>query len=92
MTSLQTELQRRKNATLRMAPLGHGPRDPWAERPIPGPAPAVVAAVIGAIGCGSVYDLDTLRAAYMATADDYERAAIEAAARIRLQRDEVPTA
>ena len=48
------------------------------------------AAVVGATGCGSVYDLDTLRAAYLATDDPHERAAIEAAARVLLDREAVP--
>lgn len=91
MTSLQIELNRRKSVTPRLVPLEHGPRDPWAERSAPAtPAPHIVAAVVGATGCGSVYDLDTLRAAYLATDDPHERAAIEAAARAQLHRDGVP--
>lgn len=90
MTIVQ-ELNRRRAATPRLHPLAHGARDPWAERPAPpAPAPHIVAAVVGATGCGSVYDLNTLRAAYMATDDPHERAAIEAAARARLDREAVP--
>ncbi|WJZ00493.1 hypothetical protein CHAN_09445 [Corynebacterium hansenii] len=93
MTTLQIELDRRRRAAPRLEPLGHGPRDPWAEQPPPPPpAPQIIAAVIGATGCGSIYDLDTLRAAYMATTDPHERAAIDAAARALIYRDEVPAA
>lgn len=90
MTIVQ-ELNRRRAATPRLHPLDHGPRDPWAEQPRPStPAPHIVAAVVGATGCGSVYDLNTLRAAYLATDDPHERAALEAAARARLDREAVP--
>lgn len=93
MTSLQIELNRRRSATPRLCPLAHGPRDPWAERSAPPhPAPHIIAAVIGTTGCGSIYDLDTLRAAYLATADPHERAAIDTAARALIERDEVPAA
>lgn len=90
MTIVQ-ELNRRRAATPRLVPLDHGPRDPWAERPAPpAPAPHIVAAVVAHTGCGSFYDLNTLRAAYLATDDPHERAAIEAAARARLDREAVP--
>ena len=91
MRTLQDQLRLRKRATPRLVPLDHGPRDPWAERPAPpSPAPHIVAAVVGATGCGSIYDLPTLRAAYLATDDPHERAAIDAAARARLDRESVP--
>ena len=51
---------------------------------------ASFAAVIGTTGCGSIYDLDTLRAAYTAARNPDERRAIEAAARAQLHRDGVP--
>lgn len=90
MTIVQ-ELRRRRNAAPRLHPLDNGVRDPWAEQPRPAtPAPHIAAAVVGATGCGSVYNLDTLRAAYLATDDPHERAAIEAAARAQLHRDGVP--
>lgn len=91
MSMLQEQLASRKRAAPRLVPLDHGTRDPWAERPAPpSPAPHIIAAVIGATGCGSIYDLDALRAAYLATDDPHERAAIEAAARAQLHRDGVP--
>lgn len=91
MNSLQIELQRRRHAAPRLQPLDHGPRDPWAERAAPPiPAPNIIAAVIGATGCGEIYPLDALRAAYLATADPNERNAITAAARVIQQRDAVP--
>lgn len=91
MSTLYEQLRARKRATPRLHPLDHGPRDPWAERPAPpAPAPHIVAAVVGATGCGSIYNLDTLRAAYLATDDPHERAAIEAAARAHLDREAVP--
>lgn len=93
MSTLEEQLRARKRATPRLCPLSHGARDPWAERPAPPhPAPHIIAAVIGTTGCGSIYDLDTLRAAYMATADPHERAAIDTAARALIERDEVPAA
>ena len=86
------ELNRRRAAAPRLHPLDHGQRDPWAEQPRPStPAAHVVAAVVGATGCGSIYDLDTLRAAYLATTDPHERAAIDAAARLHLDREAVPS-
>ena len=91
--SIVQELNRRRAAAPRLHPLENGVRDPWAERPAPStPAPHIAAAVVGATGCGSVYDLDTLRAAYLATDDPHERAAIEAAARVLLDREAVPAA
>lgn len=91
MSMLQEQLASRKRAAPRLHPLSHGKRDPWAEQPRPAtPAPHIVAAVVGATGCGSVYDLDALRAAYLATDDPHERAAIEAAAHAQLHRDGVP--
>ena len=91
MRTLQDQLRLRKRATPRLVPLDHGPRDPWAERPAPpSPAPHIVAAVVGATGCGSIYDLDQLREAWLATTDPHERAAIDAAARARLDREAVP--
>ena len=90
MTIVQ-ELNRRRAAAPRLHPLEHGQRDPWAERPAPpSPAPHIVAAVVAHTGCASIYDLPTLRAAYLATDDPHERAAIEAAARARLDREAVP--
>ena len=91
MRTLQDQLRARKRATPRLHPLEHGQRDPWAEQPAPpSPAPHIVAAVVAHTGCGSVYDLDTLRAAYTAARNPDERRAIEAAARVLLDRDGVP--
>lgn len=91
VTSLHIELNRRKSVTPRLVPLEHGPRDPWAERPAPAtPAPHIVAAVVAHTGCASIYDLPTLRAAYTAARNPDERRAIEAAARVLLDRDGVP--
>lgn len=91
MSTLYEQLRLRKRATPRLVPLDHGPRDPWAERPAPpSPAPHIVAAVVGATGCGSIYDLDQLREAWLATTDPNERAAVAAAARARLDRESVP--
>ena len=91
MTSLQIELNRRKRAAPRLVPIGHGQRDPWAEQPRPAtPAAHIVAAVVAHTGCASIYDLPTLRAAYLATNDPHARAAIEHAARAHLDRDGVP--
>ena len=85
------ELRRRRNAAPRLHPLDNGVRDPWAEQPRPStPAPHIVTAVVAHTGCAWIYDLPTLRAAYLATDDPHERAAIEAAARAQLHRDGVP--
>ena len=90
MTIVQ-ELNRRRAATPRLHPLAHGPRDPWAEQPRPStPAPHIVAAVVAHTGCASIYDLPTLRAAYTAARNPDERRAIEAAARVLLDREAVP--
>ena len=91
MSMLQEQLASRKRAAPRLVPLDHGPRDPWAEQPRPStPAPHIVAAVVAHTGCASIYDLPTLRAAYLATDDPHARAAIEHAARAQLHRDGVP--
>ncbi|MEX3527588.1 hypothetical protein [Corynebacterium xerosis] len=92
MTIVQ-ELNRRRAATPRLHPLANGARDPWAERPAPpAPAPHIVAAVVAHTGCASIYDLPTLRAAYTAARNPDERRAIEAAARVLLDREAVPAA
>ena len=90
--SLVQELRRRRNAALRLHPLDSGVRDPWGEAPPPqSPTdPRVIAAVVLATGGPAHYDLDALRAAYMATDDPDERRAIDAAARVQLHRDGVP--
>lgn len=91
MSTLHEQLRARKRATPRLVPLARGQRDPWAERPAPpSPAPHIVAAVVAHTGCASIYDLPTLRAAYLATNDPHARAAIEHAARAQLHRDGVP--
>lgn len=91
MSMLQEQLASRKRAAPRLHPLSHGKRDPWAEQPRPAtPAPHIVAAVVAHTGCASIYDLPTLRAAYTAARNPDERRAIEAAARVLLDRDGVP--